>query len=103
MSAEQKDCGQTAPAPPDPAASLGALSWCLRALACDCGLVAAERSHRTPQGRHPRIPGACAADLQAAQMILATTRRLSGRRWDQATQLSISFAELAKLLRGSER
>ncbi len=102
MSADQQDYGQTAPAPPDPAASLTALSWCLRALACGYGLLAAERTAAIAL-LAAGIPGTNAADLAAAVKFLQAPRRVSGRRRGQASQLSIRFAERAEALRESDR
>ena len=101
MSADQQDYGQTAPAPPDPAASLAALSWCLRAVAQGWALDPRERSTALAI-LAAGIPGTNAADLAAAVKFLQAPRRLSGRRRGQASQLSIRFAELAEVLWGSD-
>ncbi len=91
MSADQEDCGQTAPAPPDPAASLAAISWCLRAVAQGWALDPRERSAAIAL-LEGGIPGTEAADLQAATKILRSARRLSERQRDRASELSMRFA-----------
>ena len=96
------DGGQEIPSPPDPAASLAALSWCLRAVAQGWSLDPRERDACLSL-LAAGIPGTNAADLAMTQKILAVSRRLSGRRRDQASQLSIRFAELAEALRESDR
>ena len=96
------DGGQEIPSPPDPAASLTALSWCLRAVACGWSLDPRERAACLAI-LEPGIPGVAVADLAMTQKILAVSRRLSGRRRDQASQLSIRFAELAEALMESDR
>ncbi len=96
------DGGQEIPSAPDPAASLAALSWCLRAVAQGWSLDPRERSVAIAI-LDAGIPGVAAADLAMTQKILAASRRLSGRRRDQATQLSIRFAERAEALRESDR
>lgn len=75
-----------------------AIAECLRHLACGYGLLAAERTAAIAL-LGAGIPGACAADLAAAIKILRSQRRLTGRRRDQASQLSIRFAEAASELR----
>ncbi len=96
------DGGPEIPSPPDPAASLAALSWCLRAVARGWALDSRERAACLAI-LEPGIPGVAVADLVMTQKILAVSRRLSGRRRDQASQLSIRFAELAEALRESDR
>ena len=94
MSAEQKDCGQTAPAPPDPAASLAALSWCLRAVVQGWTLDPRERTAAI-ELLAGGIPGVAAADLEAAMKVLAVTRRLTVRQRARASELSVRLAEQA--------
>ncbi len=96
------DGDQEVPAPLDPAASLAALSWCLRALACGYGLLATERAAGL-RLLEAGIHAGDAADLAAAAEILQTPRRLSGRRREKASELSVRFAERAEALRESER
>ncbi len=94
MSADQGDCEQTAPAPPDPAASLAAISWCLRAVAQ--GWALEPREHIAVLALLARgMEGVSAADLQAAAKILRSPRRLTSRRRDQAAELSVRLAEQA--------
>ncbi len=89
-------------AAPGPIEALRALSVCTRHLAYGYGLDPRERAACLTL-LEAGIPGTDAADLAAATKILAATRRLSGRRRDQASQLSIRFAERAEALRESER
>lgn len=65
MSDDQEDCGQDAPAPLDPAASLATLIWCLHALACGWSLDPRERSAARALLVRGMV-GISAADLQAA-------------------------------------
>jgi hypothetical protein len=103
MSAEQKDCGQTAPAPPDPAASLAALSWCLRAVAQGWTLDPRERTAAI-ELLAGGIPGVDAADLATATKLIerAAKRTLSTRDRDRASALSVRLSEQAACLQESE-
>ena len=76
------DGGQEIPSPPDSAASLAALSWCLRAVAQGWSLDPRERDACLSL-LAAGIPGTNAADLAAAVKFLQAPRRLSGRRRDQ--------------------
>ena len=95
----EEDVGQEAPAPPDPAASLHALAWCLRAVAQGWALDPRERSAALDLLARD-MEGVSTADLQAAVRLLQASRRLSGRRRDQASQLSIRFAEALRSKHG---
>ena len=88
------DGGQEIPSPPDPAASLAALSWCLRAVARGWSLDPRERAAAMAL-LEGGIPGTDAADLVAAQKILAASRRLGSRQRDRAAELSVQLAEQA--------
>ena len=82
--------------------ALHAISWCLRAMACGYGLLAAERA-ACLRLLEAGIPGVETADLAAATKILAAAGRLGSRRREKASELSIRFAERAEALRESER
>ena len=86
------------PAAPDPLEALLAHSICLRDLACGYGLLPVERSACLSILR-AGLPGVDATERSAVQKTLAASRRPSGRRRDQASQLSIRFAEVAEALR----
>ena len=90
--------GQEAAVPADGAAALEALSECLRFLACGYGLDSRERTACLAI-LEAGIPGADPADLAAATKILQVPRRLTGRQRDQASQLSVRFAERADEVR----
>ena len=102
MSADQDDCGRDAPAPPDPAASLAALSWCLRALACGYGLLPAERTACLTllQGK---IPGMDTPTLAVVTKLLQVQRRLTARQRDKAAELSVRLAGQVTGLRKPNR
>ena len=102
MSADQQDYGQTAPAPPDPAASLAALSWCLRAVAQGWALDPRERSTALAI-LAAGIPGTNAADLVATMKVLTTPRRLTARKREQSSALSLRLQEAAESLARIER
>ena len=93
---------ETEPETPNPIEALRALSVCLRHLSCGWALHPAERVACLAI-LESGIPGADGADLAAATKILASSRRLPLRRRDQASQLSIRFAERAEALRESDR
>lgn len=95
MSADQEDCGRDAPAPPDPAASLAAISWCLRAVAQGWVLDPRERSAALALLARG-MEGVSADDLQAAVKLVRAPRRLSARQRNRASQISICFAEVAE-------
>lgn len=76
------------------AEALHAISWCLRAVACRYGLLPAERAACLTL-LAGGVPGAEAADLAAAQQILAASRRLGSRQRDRAAELSVQLAEQA--------
>ena len=92
------DGGQEIPSPPDPAASLTALSWCLRAVACGWSLDPRERDACLSL-LAAGIPGTNAADLAMTQKILAASRRLGSRQRDRAASLSVRFREAAESFR----
>lgn len=77
------------------AEALQATAWCLRAVAQGWALDPRERAAAI-ELLAGGIRGAAVADLQAAGKILASSRRLSGRRREQAAELSIRFAEVAE-------
>ncbi len=91
------DGDQEGPAPPDPAASLTALSWCLRARACGYGLDRRERAACLTL-LEAGIPRVDTADLEAAAQILRSSRHLSDRRREKAGELSVRLAECAEAL-----
>ena len=68
------DGGPEIPSPPDPAASLAALSWCLRAVARGWALDPRERAACLAI-LEPGIPGVAVADLAMTQKILAGCTR----------------------------
>ena len=78
--------------------ALHAISWCLRAVAQGWVLDPRERAAALAL-LAGGILGAEAADLAAAQKILAASRRLRGRQRYRAAELSARFAELAEALR----
>ena len=80
---------------PDSVDAMGALSICLRHLACGWALHPAERSACLCL-LQSRIPGVVAADLAAALKILASPRRLTSRQRDRAGELSSRFAEVVR-------
>ena len=84
--------GQEAAVPADGAAALQALAECLRFLACGYGLDPRERAACLAV-LEAGIPGADPADLAATTKLLASSGRLTGRQRDQASQLSVRFAE----------
>lgn len=84
------------------AEALYALSWCLRAVAQGWALDPRERATALAL-LAAGIPGINPADLAAATKILATTRRLSGRRRDRGAELSVQFAEQVVESRGLGR
>lgn len=84
---------------PDPIEAMGALSICLRHLAYGWSLHPAERA-ACRSLLQSRVPGVLAADLAAAMKVLALTRRLTGRQRDQASELSVRFAEMGASRRG---
>ena len=84
---------------PDPIEAMGALSICLRHLAYGWSLHPAERAACLSL-LQSRVPGVLAADLAAAMKVLALTRRLTGRQRDQASELSVRFAEMGASRRG---
>ncbi len=75
--------------------ALRAIAECLRHLACGYGLDPRERAACLTL-LAAGIPGVDTTDLQTAGKILASSRRLSGRRREQAAELSIRFAEVAE-------
>ena len=85
------DGDEEVPSPPDPAASLAAISWCLRAVAQGWALHPAERAAAIAL-LEGGISGAPAADLEAATKILASSRRLGSRQRDRAAELSVRLA-----------
>ena len=92
------DGGPEIPSPPDPAASLAALSWCLRAVARGWALDPRERAACLAI-LEPGIPGVAVADLAMTQKILAASRRLGSRQRDRAASLSVRFREAAESFR----
>ena len=83
------------PMRPDPIEALRALSVCLRHLSCGWALHPAERAAAI-ELLAGGIPGAPAADLEAATKILQAPRRLGSRRRERAAELSVRFAEVAE-------
>ena len=86
--------GQEAAVPADGTAALSDISECLRHLACGYGLLPAERAACLAI-LAAGISGIDPADLAAVGKILQAPRRLTGRQRDQASELSIRFAEQA--------
>lgn len=82
------------PMRPDPIEALRAISTCLRHLACGWSLHPAEHAACISLLR-AGIPGVDAADMAAAQKILAATRRQGRRQRDRAAELSVRLAEQA--------
>lgn len=85
---------------PDSAAARAAVATCLRHLACGWALHPTERKAclRLLQGP---LPGAAAADIEAAQNILtqAGRRRLGARTRDRASALAVRLAEFTEAVR----
>ncbi len=81
-------------AAPGPIEALRALSVCLRHLAYGYGLDPRERTAALTL-LAGGIHGVDAADLAAAQKILAASRRLGSRQRDRAAELSVQLAEQA--------
>jgi hypothetical protein len=77
--------------------ALRAIAECLRHLACGYGLMAAERAAAIAI-LAAGIPGTDAAALAAAAKILRSSRRLSSRRRDEASALSLRFAAATETL-----
>lgn len=92
MSVETEPASE--PKAPDPIKALEALSTCLRHLACGWSLHPAERAACLTL-LEAGIPGAPAADIQAAMRVLAATRRLTVRQRARAAELSVRFADEA--------
>jgi hypothetical protein len=84
---------------PDPIEAMGALSICLRHLACGWSLHPAERAACLSL-LQSRIPGVLAADLAAIMKVLASTRRFTARQRHQASELSVRLAEVGASRRG---
>ncbi len=80
------------------AEALGALSWCLRAVAQGWSLDPRERDACLSL-LAAGIPGTDAADLAMTQKILAASRRLGSRQRDRAASLSVRFREAAESFR----
>ena len=88
------------PKTPDPIEAMEALSICLRHLAYGWSLHPAERAACLSL-LQSRVRGVLAADLAAAMKVLALTRRrLTARQRDQASELSVRFAEMGASRRG---
>ncbi len=86
------------PAPAAPAAVLHAISWCLRALSCGYGLDPRERAAAIAI-LSAGIPGVDATDLETAAKFLRSSCRLSSRRREKASKLSVRLAEWVETLR----
>jgi hypothetical protein len=78
--------------------ALRAIAGCLRHLACDYGLMAAERA-ACLRLLETTTPGIDPADLQAAVKLLQAPRRLTGRQREKASELSLRLAERAVAVR----
>ncbi len=91
----------------DPIEAVQAISWCLRALACGYGVLAAERAAAI-NILGGSIPGVDAADLATATKLIepAAKRTLStrdrDRDRDRASALSVRLSEQAACLQESE-
>lgn len=92
----EEDGRQEAPSPPDPAASLDAIGWCLRAIASGWQLHPAERSSALAL-LQLGLPGMPVAELAAARRLIqrAAKQRLDERARARASEFSVRLADLA--------
>ena len=87
--------GRRETAAQDGAAALSDISECLRYLACGYGLDPRERS-ACLSILEAGLRSLDVADLQAAVKILESSRRLTARQRDQASELSLRLRAVAE-------